>query len=72
MIRESVYKRYMNKNAVRKHLRKEVKKVKTQQAWAKANGVSRSFVCEVLLGRKDFSKTILDALGIEIDYRFKR
>ncbi len=62
----------MNKKELTNLLRKEVKKAKTQKAWAEANGVSRSFVCEVLLGRKDFSKTILDALGVEIVYLFKK
>lgn len=70
--RESVYKGYMNKTQLIKMLRKEIKKEGTQQAWAKANGITRSFVSEVLLGRKEFSKRILDALGVEIAYVFKK
>lgn len=43
-------------------------------AWAKQNGVSASYVSDVLAGRREPGKLILDALGLErvVTYRRKK
>lgn len=68
MIRGLVYMCYMNKAAVRKRLRKEIKKMKTQMAWGKKHGFSRAYVSDMVNGRRDFSEKALKALGLRIDY----
>ncbi len=68
LISVSVYKSYMDKKAVRKRLREEIKKVKTQQAWGKKFGFSRMYVSDMVNGRRDFSERVLKVLGLKIDY----
>ena len=43
----------------------ECEKVKTRAAWAKAHGVSPTYVSDVLMGRREPGQSILDALGLE-------
>lgn len=45
-----------------------------QSAWARSRGISPSYVSEVLAGRRDPGKLILDALGLErvVTYRRKK
>lgn len=45
-----------------------------QSAWALSHGLSASYVSDVINGRRDPSKAILDALGLErvpMTYRAK-
>jgi transcriptional regulator with XRE-family HTH domain len=58
----------MNKNAVRKRLRKRIKEVKTQQAFAKINGLTKQYVSDMVNGRRDFSERVLEILDLHIDY----
>lgn len=46
----------------------------TQTAWAKANGVSPAYVSDILAGRREPGKLVLDALGLErvVTYRRKK
>lgn len=46
----------------------------SQVAWAKANGVSPAYVSDVLAGRREPGKLVLDALGLErvVTYRRKK
>lgn len=55
-------------------LRREVKAAGSQKALAKSMGVSNTYLCEVLAGRKEPGEKILVPLGIErvVTYRRKR
>lgn len=46
----------------------------SQVAWAKAHGVSPAYVSDVLAGRREPGKLVLDALGLErvVTYRRKK
>lgn len=46
----------------------------SQTAWAKKHGVSAAYVSDVLAGRREPGKLILDALGLErvTSYRRKK
>lgn len=52
----------------------EKKALPSQTAWAKANGISPAYVSDVIAGRREPGKLILDALGLErvITYRKKK
>jgi hypothetical protein len=51
--------------AIRKRLRLACKEAGSQKLWARANGVSESYVSDVLLGRRMPGKKILAPLGFE-------
>lgn len=57
---------------VRKHLASQAKP--TQSAWAKKHGVAAAYVSDVINGRREPGKAILDALGLEriVTYRRKK
>lgn len=50
---------------VRERLRAECANSGSQREWARANGVSPQFVCEVLMGRKEPSPAVLEPLGLQ-------
>lgn len=45
-----------------------------QSAWARSRGISPAYVSDVLAGRRDPGKLILDAIGLErvVTYRRKK
>lgn len=47
---------------------------KSQADWSRKHGVSAAYVSDVLAGRRDPGKMILDALGLErvVTYRRKK
>jgi hypothetical protein len=54
-------------------LRRRCDEAGGQKAWAKANGVSAAYVCDVLNGRREPGDGILRPLGLEkvVTYRRK-
>lgn len=42
----------------------------SQTAWAKANGVSGAYVCDVLMARREPGQSILQALGLRKIVRY--
>jgi hypothetical protein len=52
-------------------LRQACQETGSQKAWAKQHGLSGSYVTDVLQGRRDPGKSVLDALGWErvVGYR---
>lgn len=52
-------------------LKKECEKSGSQKAWAKANGLSQAYVCDVLQGKRGIGAAIANALGYRqiISYR---
>lgn len=56
-----------NKRAI-KRLTKAIKELGTQAAFAEKHGISQVYVSDLLNGRRNFSKRMLDALGMHIDY----
>ncbi len=66
----------MNADDVRCALQRAIDQEGTAAAWCKRNKVARGYVSDVLSGRQEPGKAILDALGIEAvttyKYRGKR
>lgn len=52
-----------NDNDLRKLMRKECKKTGGQKFWAIEKGLCISHVCEVLLGRREVTEKMANALG---------
>jgi hypothetical protein len=67
-----VYSIPVNVKQVLKLLREAAKEAGGQGVYAKQIGVSPQFLSDVLNGRRGISKAILDALGLEIDYEWKK
>ncbi len=42
--------------------------MKTQQAFAKINGLTKQYVSDMVNGRRDFSERVLEILDLHIDY----
>lgn len=63
----------MTLNQVHAMLRRECDKAGGQAAWAVAHAVSAAYVSDVLQGRREPGRKILDALGVErvVGYRKK-
>lgn len=61
----------MTRDRVLALLRAECEKAGSQSAFAKLHGLSHAYVSDTLSGRRDPSKAILDALGLEavVTYR---
>lgn len=60
-----------NDDELRKLMRVECKKAGGQKFWALANGIQPTTLCEVLLGRKDVTEKMANALGyIYTKYRW--
>lgn len=55
----------MTLESFRNHLRKEVERAGSQRKLAKELGVSAMFVNDVLRGRRDPGKKMLDAMGFQ-------
>ena len=53
-------------------LRRLIEAVGDQSAWAKQNGLSPAYVCDVLLGRRAPGKSILKAMGLKKVVRYER
>lgn len=64
----------IDQDALIKHLEGRIKKEAqgNQKEWARANGISSSYVSDVLSGRADAGKKILDVLGFERVTMFKK
>lgn len=56
----------MNAEQMRDLLRRECEAAGSQAAWAQAHDFSASFVCDVLLGRRDVTESLAKALGHEM------
>jgi len=63
----------MKKDDVVKLLAREVGKAASRRQWARATGISSVYVDDVLNGRREPGKAILDALGLVrvVTYRRK-
>ncbi len=55
----------MTTDQVLAKLRREIKALGSQQAWANTHGVSPAYLSDTLRGRRDLGPTILAALGLQ-------
>lgn len=64
----------LNQNEVIERLRQEAKKLGSQRALAIHYDIGQAYVSDVLSGRREPGKKILDALGLErvVGYREKQ
>jgi hypothetical protein len=53
----------LSEDELRQHLARECRKAGSPSRWAEANGVSRSYLSEVLSGRQAPGESICRALG---------
>jgi DNA-binding phage protein len=60
--------RPLEQEDVRSLLRKEVKKAGGQASWSRKNGANRTIVNQVLRGRMQPTRAIVNALGLRIVY----
>jgi transcriptional regulator with XRE-family HTH domain len=65
----------MNKTDMAEHIRQAVLKAGSQSAFARQCNVTRSYIHDLIQGRRDPGPKILDILGIEkvvtVSYRLK-
>jgi DNA-binding transcriptional regulator YdaS (Cro superfamily) len=57
---------------VRQKLREVCREAGSENAWAKANGVSQAYVNDTIRGRREPGASILRALGLERVIQYRR
>lgn len=62
----------MTADDVRALLATECAKMGSQAAWAKRAGLSKAYVSDVLLGRREPAKGVLGPLGLRVTVRYER
>lgn len=63
---------WLTEEGVRTRLRAACKQCGSQQFWARAHGVSDSYVSDVLTGRREPGDAILRGLGLVRFVRYRR
>lgn len=62
----------MTKDQIMEKLRRERDAAGSAAAWARKNGISVQYVCDVLNDRREPGAKILDALGLETVVSYRR
>jgi hypothetical protein len=62
----------MNADDVRAALQRAIEREGTAAAWCQKHEIARGYVSDVLSGRQEPGKAILDALGIEAVTTYRR
>ena len=62
----------MNADDVRRALQRAIDKEGTATAWCAKHKIARGYVSDVLSGRQEPGKAILDALGIDAMTTYRR